>query len=46
VQDLFALVEHFDKRTIIIIPASVGNLTISVLGKLITLHRLHRSQGY
>jgi anti-sigma B factor antagonist len=45
-QDLFALVEQFDKRKIILSLHSVEYLTSSVLGKLITLHRkLHRKQG-
>ena len=45
-QDLFALVEQFDKLKIIISLQSVEYLTSSVLGKLITLHRkLHRKQG-
>ncbi len=45
-QDLFALVEQFDKRKIVISLQSVEYLTSSVLGKLITLHRkLHRKQG-
>lgn len=45
-QDLFALVEQFDRRKIIISMQSVEYLTSSVLGKLITLHRkLHRKQG-
>ena len=38
-QDLFALVEQFDKRKVIISLRSVEYLTSSVLGKLITLHR-------
>lgn len=45
-QDLFALVEQFDKRKVVISLQSVEYLTSSVLGKLITLHRkLHRKQG-
>ena len=44
--DLFALVEHFAKRKVVLSLASVEFMTSSVLGKLITLHRkLHRCQG-
>ncbi len=45
-QDLFALVDQFDKRKVVLSLASVEFLTSSVLGKLITLHRkMHRQQG-
>jgi anti-sigma B factor antagonist len=44
--DLFALVEQYDRRKVILSLASVEYLTSSVLGKLITMHRkMHRSQG-
>lgn len=45
-QDLFALVEQFDRRKIVLSLKCVEYLTSSVLGKLITMHRkLHRKQG-
>lgn len=45
-QDLFALVDQFDKRKVVLSLASVEFLTSSVLGKLITLHRkMHRQKG-
>lgn len=45
-QDLFALVEQFDKRKVVLSLSNVEYLTSSVLGKLITLHRkMHRQQG-
>lgn len=45
-QDLFALVDQFDKRKVILSLANVEYLTSSVLGKLITLHRkMHRHKG-
>lgn len=45
-QDLFALVEQFDRRKIVLSMKCVEYLTSSVLGKLITMHRkLHRKQG-
>ncbi len=45
-QDLFALVDQFDRRKVVLSLASVEFLTSSVLGKLITLHRkMHRQQG-
>lgn len=44
--DLFALVEHFAKRKVVLSLASVEFMTSSVLGKLITLHRkMHRQRG-
>lgn len=44
--DLFALVEQFDKRKVVLSMSNVEYLTSSVLGKLITLHRkMHRQQG-
>lgn len=45
-RELFALVDHYDCRRIVIDLRRVEYLTSSVLGKLITLHRrLHRSDG-
>jgi len=45
-QDLFALVEQYEFRKIVLSLASVEYLTSSVLGKLITLHRkVHRAEG-
>lgn len=45
-QDLFALVDQFDKRKVVLSLANVEYLTSSVLGKLITLHRkMHRHKG-
>ncbi len=45
--DLFALVEHFNKRKVVLSLASVEFMTSSVLGKLITLHRkMHRQHGH
>lgn len=44
--DLFALVEQYDRRKVILSLGSVEYLTSSVLGKLITMHRkMHRCQG-
>ena len=44
--ELFALVEQFGCRKLIVSLADVEFVTSSVLGKLITLHRkLHRNQG-
>lgn len=44
--DLFALVEQFDKRKVVLSMSNVEYLTSSVLGKLITMHRkMHRQQG-
>lgn len=44
--DLFALVENFDHRQVVLRLSGVDYLTSSVLGKFITLHRkLHRLQG-
>jgi anti-sigma B factor antagonist len=45
-RDLFALVEQFERRKVVLSLASVEFMTSSVLGKLITLHRkMHRQQG-
>ena len=45
-QDLFALVDQFDKRKVVLSLASVEFMTSSVLGKLITMHRkMHRQKG-
>lgn len=45
-QDLFALIEHFDKKKVVLDLASVEYMTSSVIGKLITLHRkMHRREG-
>lgn len=44
--ELFALVEQFDRRKIVLNMMAVQYVTSSVLGKLITLHRkLHRNDG-
>lgn len=44
--DLFALVEQFDRRKVVLSMSNVEYLTSSVLGKLITMHRkMHRQQG-
>ena len=45
-QELFALVEQYNRMKIALDMSNVDYLTSSVIGKLITLHRkLHRSQG-
>lgn len=45
-QELFALVEQFNRLKLVLDLSNVDYLTSSVLGKLITLHRkLHRNQG-
>lgn len=45
-QELFALVEQYNRLKVALDMSQVEYLTSSVLGKLITLHRkLHRSQG-
>lgn len=45
-QDLFALVEQYEFRKVVLSLKPVEYLTSSVLGKLITMHRkMHRSQG-
>lgn len=44
--ELFALVEQFECRKIVLSLKTVQYLTSSVIGKLITLHRkIHRNQG-
>ena len=44
--EMFALVEQFNCRRVVVSLAPVEFLTSSVLGKLITLHRrLHRQNG-
>ena len=45
-QELFALVEQYARRKVVVSLESVSYLTSAALGKLITLHRkLHRQQG-
>ena len=45
-QELFSLVEQYNRLKIALDMSNVDYLTSSVIGKLITLHRkLHRCQG-
>ncbi|MEX1098175.1 MAG: STAS domain-containing protein [Planctomycetales bacterium] len=45
-RELFAVIEHYGRRKVVVSLAEVSYLTSSVLGKLITLHRrLHRAGG-
>jgi anti-sigma B factor antagonist len=45
-RELFALVEQYDCRKVVLDLAAVSYATSSVLGKMISLHRkLHRNEG-